>query len=300
MLPGFMLGQSNHIDIAVDQSTISESITELTYTFSIEEDATHLNDITIGYSVTGISTDEYTDPNNGSIQILAGSLSNFFTLTLHPDELVEAPESVTVEITSVDEGHLKSVSNYLQTTAINDDDIALLSISATSPISESGSSQPFSISTDKLIDFDVDISVTASGSATEGTDYASLSSPYTLSAKESSTSIDINVTADQLVEGNETIILTLTDPTETNVNLATSTDNLTITDDDFADFSLSESELTINEGSNLTFTVVLDAQPTSDVVIDLTSLDTDIATVSPSQLTFQMELSSNSYCYSSE
>jgi hypothetical protein len=158
MLPGFMLGQSNHIDIAVDQSTISESITELTYTFSIEEDATHLNDITIGYSVTGISTDEYTDPNNGSIQILAGSLSNFFTLTLHPDELVEAPESVTVEITSVDEGHLKSVSNYLQTTAINDDDIALLSISATSPISESGSSQPFSISTDKLIDFDVDIS----------------------------------------------------------------------------------------------------------------------------------------------
>ena len=61
---------------------------------------------------------------------------------------------------------------------------------------------------------------------------------------------------------------------------------VTVTDDDSAGFTLSQSTVTVNEGSTTTFTAVLDAQPASDVVIDASSDDGGAATVSPTSLTF--------------
>ena len=64
---------------------------------------------------------------------------------------------------------------------------------------------------------------------------------------------------------------------------------MTTTDDDVAGFSVAESSSSTEiaeTGSTDTFTVVLDAQPATDVVIDVTSGDTGEATVSPSTLTF--------------
>ncbi len=42
---------------------------------------------------------------------------------------------------------------------------------------------------------------------------------------------------------------------------------VTVTDDDTAGVTVSETTLTLAEGGSATYTVVLDAQPTSDVVI---------------------------------
>lgn len=54
-----------------------------------------------------------------------------------------------------------------------------------------------------------------------------------------------------------------------------------------AGFTLSKSASTVDEnGGSDTFTVVLDSQPASDVVFDVTSSDTGEATVSPTSLTF--------------
>ncbi|MCK0133553.1 BspA family leucine-rich repeat surface protein [Arenibacter sp. S6351L] len=57
-----------------------------------------------------------------------------------------------------------------------------------------------------------------------------------------------------------------------------------------AGFTLNKTTLTIDEdGGTGTFTVVLDAEPTSDVVLDITSDDTDEATVDKASLTFTTE-----------
>ncbi len=54
-----------------------------------------------------------------------------------------------------------------------------------------------------------------------------------------------------------------------------------------AKFTVSETALTLKEnGESDTFTVVLDTQPPSDVVFDISSSDTDEATISAAQLTF--------------
>ena len=62
---------------------------------------------------------------------------------------------------------------------------------------------------------------------------------------------------------------------------------ITCTNDDVAGMTLSKSNMTIGEnGGQDTFTVVLTAQPVSDVVLDVSSSATGQATVSPSSLTF--------------
>jgi len=63
----------------------------------------------------------------------------------------------------------------------------------------------------------------------------------------------------------------------------------TTTDDDTAGFTVAESSGSTGvteTGSTDTFTVVLDAQPASDVVISVSSGDTGEVTVSPATLTF--------------
>nr|WP_321412000.1 LamG-like jellyroll fold domain-containing protein [uncultured Allomuricauda sp.] len=69
--------------------------------------------------------------------------------------------------------------------------------------------------------------------------------------------------------------------------LADKTVAITLTDDDTASFTVSKNTMTINENAGTgTFTVVLDTEPTSNVVFDITSSPTGEATVSATELTF--------------
>ena len=61
---------------------------------------------------------------------------------------------------------------------------------------------------------------------------------------------------------------------------------VTVTDDDTAGATVSETTLTVAEGGSATYTVVLDAQPASDVVISVTKSGSPDVTVSPATLTF--------------
>ena len=69
--------------------------------------------------------------------------------------------------------------------------------------------------------------------------------------------------------------------------LSDQTAGITLTDDDTAGFTVSKIALTIDENAGTgSFTVVLNSEPTSDVVFDVTSDKTDEATIDKSTLTF--------------
>ena len=71
--------------------------------------------------------------------------------------------------------------------------------------------------------------------------------------------------------------------------VANQTVNVTTTDDDVPGFTVVESggSTSVSEtGTTDTFTVVLDAQPTNNVVFDIASADTGEATIAPASLTF--------------
>ena len=61
---------------------------------------------------------------------------------------------------------------------------------------------------------------------------------------------------------------------------------VTVTDDDTAGATVSETTLTVTEGGSATYTVRLNTQPTSDVVISVTKSGNTDVTVSPARLTF--------------
>ena len=71
------------------------------------------------------------------------------------------------------------------------------------------------------------------------------------------------------------------------VSLGTTTQaTVSITDDDGAGVSVSESSLTIAEGSSGTYTIVLDSQPTADVTVTINDPSNTDVTAEPASLTF--------------
>ena len=136
---------------------------------------------------------------------------------------------------------------------------------------------------------DVVLNVTSSD-----TGEATVNSPLTFTAGNWNTAQTVTVTGvnDNLVDGTigSTITVTVNDGSSDNNfdAVADQTVSVTTTDDDTAGFTIAQSGGTTSvaeTGTTDTFTVVLDAQPTSDVVISLTSSDTGEATVN-SPLTF--------------
>jgi uncharacterized delta-60 repeat protein len=144
----------------------------------------------------------------------------------------------------------------------------------------------------------VQVAITG-GTATAGTDYT-YTTPTTVTIPAgvyTNSSIALTAPAlvqDTVVEGGETITFTLQSPTgglligDADANATTQTTHTyTITDDEIASFTRTPGTRTVLEnGGTNTFTVVLGAQPVSDVVFDITSGSVANVTVSPSTLTF--------------
>ena len=95
---------------------------------------------------------------------------------------------------------------------------------------------------------------------------------------------------DDLADETPTVTVTVTDgSSDDNFDpLADLTVNVTVADNDSAGFTVSSATSTITEGgaADSAITVVLDAQPATDVVFGVASDDTGAATVTPATLTF--------------
>ncbi len=89
------------------------------------------------------------------------------------------------------------------------------------------------------------VTYTLTGTATEGSDYATIvSKSVTIAANTTSAVIDIDVTDDSLLEGTETVTVTLTWVTsdaEITLDAANKTASLDITDNDKAQVSVAKS-----------------------------------------------------------
>ncbi|MXW44885.1 MAG: hypothetical protein F4Z63_02635, partial [Gammaproteobacteria bacterium] len=130
----------------------------------------------------------------------------------------------------------------------------------------------------------VDWADTDTGSATSGTDYADpAGGTLTFAPNETSKTVAVAVTGDALDEGNETVILRLSNPS--NAHFAGNVETLdatgTITDDDTPELSIdspSVAEGDAGENPSLTFTVTLSNPSARTVTVDWADTDTGSAT----------------------
>ena len=122
---------------------------------------------------------------------------------------------------------------------------------------------------------------------TTSTDYSGVPANVTFSTGDMSQTITFTATQDDVDDGGKSVLLAFgTLPPA--VSLGTTTQaTVSITDDDGAGVSVSESSLTIAEGSSGTYTIVLDSQPTADVTVTINDpTDNTDVTAEPASLTF--------------
>ena len=141
------------------------------------------------------------------ITILAGKQLALQTLTATADEIIEASETVIVDITSVSGGSASESGAQQQTVTITDDDIVAVTLSISDiSITEAGSSN-ITASLDKVTFEDVHVNLTYTGTATPGADYQIPKNKITIAAGQTTGSITLITINDSTEEADETIII---------------------------------------------------------------------------------------------
>ncbi|MCK0161706.1 gliding motility-associated C-terminal domain-containing protein, partial [Allomuricauda sp. F6463D] len=104
-----------------------------------------------------------------------------------------------------------------------------------------------------------------------------------------SATIDVTTNGDTVIEADEVVTVTLNSTDNGTLSATDGEGTSSFTDDDVVGFTIVESDgstVTSETGGTDTFTVVLDSQPVTDVVFDITSSDTSEGTVDLTSLTF--------------
>ena len=208
------------------------------------------------------------------------------------DDAIDRNDSATITIAVNDAGSDDAFDTLAdQTVAITltDDDAAAYMVSETTlTLDENGGTATFIVVLDTEPTSDVVLDVSSDDTSEATVDLSQLTfTPANWNTPQTVTVTGVDDTIDR--NDSATITIAVNDAVSDDAfdALADQTVAITLTDDDTAAYMVSETTLTLDEnGGTATFTVVLDTEPTSDVVLDVSSDDTNEATVDLAQLTF--------------
>ena len=192
-------------------------------------------DITVSYAVTGSATGADYTALSGSVVI--GNGQQFATINVAgviDDGLLEGDETVIVTLTGTDfAGATIDPANDNDTVTIADNEATLVSITANDPNAAEAGSDPGQFTVDlgtvNNTGGDITVSYTVTGSAT-GADYTALSGTVTIGNGQQFATINVaGVIDDGLLEGDETVIVTLTGTDLAGATIDPANDNDTVT-----------------------------------------------------------------------
>ena len=190
-----------------------------------------------------------------------------------------------VDASSADEFDAVTIAGVAVT--VTDDDAAGAAVSETTLTVTEGGSATYTVRLNTQPTSDVVIGVTASGN----TDVTVSPATLTFTTANWDTAQTVTVAAAQdadAVNDAASIAHAVVDASSADEFDAVTIAGVavTVTDDDAAGAAVSETTLTVAEGGSATYTVRLNTQPTSDVVISVTASGNTDVTVSPARLTF--------------
>jgi hypothetical protein len=145
-----------------------------------------------------------------SVVIPEGAASAVLVVQPVDDVLVEGKEGVTVTLAA--DAAYQLATSTAATVNLFDDEKPELRITATDSAAGEANANGglFSVTAVPAPKADLPISVTVTGTATQGTDYAALTSPLTLPAGATSVGLPVAPIDDAVKEGSETVVVTLT------------------------------------------------------------------------------------------
>ena len=255
----------NEPSLSVNDISIAESVTA-TFTISVSPTCGS-KDISFDYVTsdgTAVQPTDYTTAS-GSGTITAGNSTTTVDVTLNDDSLAEAAENLTLTISNPTNAVISDAAG-VATITDNDTgpDISINDISATE-----GGNLTFTVTLSAIAGADVTVDYnTSDGTAVAGSDYTSTSGTATITAGNTTTTINIPTTDDTLDEVAETLDITLS-----NQNMGSITDATglgTINDNDSPP-TISIDDVVITEGTNATFTVSVSTLSGKDVTFNWAS-----------------------------
>jgi urease beta subunit len=196
--------------------------------------------VTVHYATsdgTATAGSDYTAAS-GTLTFGVGEISKTFTVPILDDTLVEGNETVNLTLSNPTGG--AALGNPTTATlTIVDDDVAqpgVLQFSAAAySVNEPDGTATITVTRTGGSNVPVTVHyATSDGTATAGSDYTAVSGRLTFGVGETSKTFTVPITNDTLVEGNETVNLTLSSPTDGATLGNPTTATLTIVDDDVA------------------------------------------------------------------
>ncbi|MFY7950457.1 MAG: Calx-beta domain-containing protein, partial [Gemmatimonas sp.] len=191
----------------------------------------------------------------GEVTIPAGSSVATVVVVPSQDAIGEAPQTVTLFLRS-DPAYVSSSPGSASVTITDDGDLPYVTVQTTTGAAvEGGAAAVFRIWNTSGGSGNFSVGYTISGTATNGTDYSSLSGSVTI-ARNSYVDVTVTALQDTLAEGYETVTLTL-NPSAAYTLALDRTSTVNLQDDDQPQVNVSASNATIIEvqGQNIGFYV---------------------------------------------
>ena len=180
------------------------------------------------------------------------------------DAVDDDPVTITHEVRG---GNYDTVTAASVAVTILEDDMSALSV-ANAMASEGDGEMAFSVRLNLASSQTVTVEyVTAGGTATAGRDYETTTGTLTFSALETEQTIRVPIIDDDIDEAVETLTVMLINASNATIKDGKATG--IITDDDERGVTVTPTALTIREGGNASYTVVLDTEPTADVTVEI-------------------------------
>ncbi|WP_460451295.1 Calx-beta domain-containing protein [Alsobacter sp. SYSU BS001988] len=237
-----------------------------TLSFTVTRDASTTAE-TVSYSLDGTATSgkDYTAPA-GTVSFAAGELTKTITIDTLTDSLVEGPESVILTLTNASAGGTISATAASATGTITDPAAVPTYAVTGAPATTEGGTLSFTVTRDASTTAET-VSYSLDGTATSGKDYTAPAGTVSFAAGELTKTITIDTLTDSLVEGPESVILTLTKASAGGTISATAASATgTITDPAaIPTYSIAGAQTAV-EGGKLSFTVTRDASGTAETV----------------------------------
>ena len=269
--------------VTLSQSTTTVAEASGTNTITATLSAASSKDVTVMLGVktgsTATLTDDFTLSAN-SIVINAGHLTGTATLTAVQDTQDEAPETITIEVTSVINGSETGTQEVTSNITDDDDPPTVTLTVGSASISEAAGTSGITATLSAVSGRDVTVTLDYTGTATNGIDYNnSASTGITITAGNLSANASTGITAidDMVPEANETIIIDIIGVTNGSENGAQQ-QTVTITDDDIPSVQFNTTASNGAESVNtVNLQVDLSVASTLTVTVDYTVSGTAMA-----------------------
>jgi len=220
--------------------------------------------------------------------ILAGSTSEAVAIVVNGDTKFELDDAFFVDVAPDDLNAIASSGNDLQGvgTITNDDSEPTISVNDNSADEGDQIAMTISLSNASYQTITVDYATADDTATLADSDYTQITlTTLTFNPNETSKIVNVQSTADDLVESDEQLFIDLSSPS--NAAIADNQGVATILNDDVASVVVTPTSglVTTEAGGTDTFDVVLTSEPTATVTINLQSLNTNEGTV-PASISF--------------